>query len=89
MNGNFYKKCEVGSDVIDYNILLQTRIMPTSQVGHAWNVPHGTILGPSEQSDFTQPFGQVIRPNSISPHFALDDSPLCVHRNKMQVRMHY
>ena len=45
------------------------------------NVPQGSILGPSEYSDFTEPVGRVIRSKSVTPHFYADDSQLYVHCN--------
>ena len=45
------------------------------------NVPQGSILGPSEYSDFTEPVGRVIRTKSVTPHFYADDSQLYVHCN--------
>ena len=43
------------------------------------NVPQGSILGPSEYSDFTEPVGQVIRSKSVTPHCYADE--LYVHYN--------
>ena len=43
------------------------------------NVPQGSILGPGEYSDFTEPVGRVIRAKSVTPHFYADDSQLYVH----------
>ena len=45
------------------------------------NVPQGSILGPSESSDFTEPVGRVIRSKSVTPHFYADDSQLYVYYN--------
>ena len=43
------------------------------------NVPQGSILGPDEYSDFTEPIGAIIRQHAITPHFYADDSQLYTH----------
>ena len=53
----------------------------SNEVRLTLNVPQGSILGPSEYSDFTEPVGRVIRSKSVSPHFYADDSQLYVHCN--------
>ena len=52
-----------------------------NEVVLALNIPQGSILGPSECSDFTEPVGQLIRSKSVTPHFYADDSQLYVHYN--------
>ena len=43
------------------------------------NVPQGSILGPGEYSDFTEPIGDIVRKNHVIPHFYADDSQLYKH----------
>ena len=45
------------------------------------NIPQGTIFGLSEDLDFTEPIGRVIRSKSVTPHFYADDLQLNVYFN--------
>ena len=56
-------------------------IFVSNEVQLTLNVPQGSILGPSEYSDFTEPVGRVIRSKSVSPHFYADYSQVYLHCN--------
>ena len=53
----------------------------SNEVVATLHIPQGSILEPSEYSDFTQLVGQVIRSKCVIPHFYENDLQLYVHYN--------